>query len=445
MGAIRAAQLGARPALIEREQLGGTCLNRGCIPTKALISCVETLCLVKEAANFGVEAQVTSVHLEKMRAHAERCVKQLVSGVEGLMKKNRVAVFRGHGTLLSPCEIAVTGSDGMVSIRADRILLATGSVPLVLPIPGAHSCGLLTSDDALRLTEVPETIAIIGGGAVGLEWAFIYAGLGSKVTVLEMLPSILPTEDEEVTAELAKSLRKRGIRILTGACCQAVQETDSGYRVTYNCPEGENEVVADCVMMAAGRRAFTEDLGLERVGVETDRGRILANERFQTSVPGVYAAGDCLRGVGLAHQASHEAIAAVENALGHQGFINPNAVPACVFTWPEVASVGLKEREARERGLDITVGKFPFRANGKAIAAGEREGFVKLVAEASSGRILGGAIFGPSASTLIAEIALAVHHELTLADVAETIHAHPTLPEVVAEAAHLAMGAPLHL
>jgi dihydrolipoamide dehydrogenase len=444
VGAIRAAQLGARTALIERDALGGTCLNRGCIPSKALISCVEALYTIKEASAFGIEAQVTGLDLEKMRKHTDRCVKQLVSGVEGLMQKNGITVFRGHGTLRSPREIEVQG-EAAATLQAEKVVLATGSVPFILPIPGADLPGILTSDDALKLTDIPESVAIIGGGAIGLEWAFIYAGLGAKVSVLEMLPTIMPTEDEEVTAELAKSLKKRGIKILTGARCQGIEATQGGYRLTYESEGAEKQLDAGQVMMAAGRRAFTESLGTEAAGVATDRGRIQANERFETSAPGVYAVGDCLRGIGLAHQASHEAIAAVENALGHQGFINLNAVPACVFTWPEVASVGVKERDAREQGLDISVGKFPFRANGKAIGAGEREGFVKLVADAPSGRLLGGAIFGPNASALIAEITLAVHHELTLADVAEAIHAHPTLPEVVAEAAHVAMGLPLHV
>ncbi|MBM3501847.1 MAG: dihydrolipoyl dehydrogenase, partial [Armatimonadetes bacterium] len=392
-----------------------------------------------------IEAQINGLDLDKMRKHADRCVKQLVSGVEGLMQKNGVTVFRGHGTLRSPRDVEVQSAEGSVGVTADKIVLATGSVPFILPIPGADLPGLLTSDDALKLTAIPESIAIIGGGAIGLEWAFIYAGLGAKVSVLEMLPTIMPTEDEEVTAELAKSLKKRGIKIHTGARCRAIEATDGGYRLTYQAEDAEKQLEASQVMTAAGRRAFTDNLGADAAGIETDRGRIMANERFETSAPGVYAVGDCLRGIGLAHQASHEALAAVENALGHDGFVNLKAVPACVFTWPEVASVGLKERDAREQGLDISVGKFPFRANGKAIGAGEREGFVKLVADAASGRVLGGAIFGPSASALIAEITLAVHHELTLGDVAETIHAHPTLPEVVAEAAHVALGTPLHV
>jgi dihydrolipoamide dehydrogenase len=445
VGAIRAAQLGARTAIVERDALGGTCLNRGCIPSKALISCVEALQTVKDASAFGIDVQVNGIDLDRMRKHMERCVKQLVSGVEGLMKKNGVSVFRGHGRLRSPRDVEVTGAEGATAVRADQVLLATGSVPLVLPIPGADLPGILTSDDALTLTTIPESIAIIGGGAIGLEWAFIFAGLGTKVSVLEMLPTILPSEDEEVTAELAKSLKKRGIKILTGARCQAIEAAPSGYRLTYDADGAGQHLEAQLVMQAAGRRAYTEDLGLDEAGVASDRGRIQANDRFETSAPGVYAVGDCLRGIGLAHQASHEAVAAVENALGHRGFLNPNAVPACVFTWPEVASVGLKERDARAQGLDVAVGRFPFRANGKAIGAGEREGFVKLVGDAASGRLLGGTIFGPNASSLIAEVALAVHHELTLSDVAETIHAHPTLPEVVAEAAHVALGTPLHV
>ncbi|MGQ9730711.1 MAG: dihydrolipoyl dehydrogenase [Candidatus Zipacnadales bacterium] len=446
VGAIRAAQLGARTALIERNELGGTCLNRGCIPSKALLHCVQTLQIVKGAPAFGIEAHVTGLDLERIKKHMERCVKQLVTGVEGLMKKNRITVFRGHGTLRTPTDLEVKTTEGKtLALQSQKTILATGSVPSLLSVPGSTMPGILTSDDALKLTQIPASIVIIGGGAIGLEWAFIYAGLGADVTIVEMLPTILPTEDEEITAELAKSLKKRGVKIKTGACCQAIETSGEGYRVLYETDGDVGYVEAAQVMMAAGRRAYIENLGLAEVGVQTDRGRILANERFETSVPGIYAAGDCLRGIGLAHQASHEAIAAVENALGRSGFFNPHAIPACVFTWPEIASVGLKEREARAEGLEITIGSFPFRANGKAIGAGEREGFVKLVAEASSGRLLGGSIIGPHASSLIAELTLAVHHELTLQDIVETIHAHPTLPEVVAEAAHVALGEPLHI
>jgi len=446
VGAIRAAQLGARAAIVERDALGGTCLNRGCIPSKALIACVETLARCQDAGSFGIDCQVTGVNLDRVRRHMERCVKQLVSGVEGLMKKNGIAVFRGHGTLRSSTEIEVRAADGeTTAFQADQTVLATGSVPLPLPIPGGDLPGVTDSDSALALESIPESVAIIGGGAIGLEWAFIYAGLGAKVTVLEMMPSILPTEDEEVTAELAKSLKKRGVKITNGARCGAIEPEGEGYRVVYEQEGQEAAVSAAQVMMAAGRRAVTEAMGLETVGVELERRCIKTNERFETSVAGLYAVGDCIRGIGLAHLASHEAVAAVENALGHPGFVNYAAVPACVFTWPEVASVGLKEREAGERGIEVSVGRFPFRANGKSIGMGEREGFVKLVAESGSGKLLGGAIIGPDASTLIAEVALAVHHQLTAEDLAEAIHAHPTLPETVAEAALGALGRAIHV
>ncbi len=445
VGAIRAAQLCAKVAIIERDAFGGTCLNRGCIPSKALISAVEVANTARDAKAFGIDVEVKGIDIDRMRKHMQRCVKQLVTGVEGLMKKNSIATFIGHGTLRSPSEISVSGDDGDATITAGKILLATGSVPFLIPIPGHDLPGILTSDDALALTEIPESIAIVGGGAIGLEWAFIYAGLGTKVTVIEMMPTILPSEDEEITAELTKSLRKRKIKIHTGARCQSIEKTPNGYRLAYEVDGEEAAVDAQLVMMAAGRRAYTDNLGLEEAGIQVDRGRPIANEKYETSSDSVYAVGDCIRGIGLAHQASHEAVAAVENALGHEGFINLDAVPACVFTWPEVASVGLKERDAADQGLSVSIGRFPFRANGKAIGAGEREGFVKIVADAESHRVLGGCIIGPSASALISEITLAVHHELTLHDIAETIHAHPTLPEVVAEAAHVAMGQGLHI
>jgi len=446
VGAIRAAQLGARVAIVERDALGGTCLNRGCIPSKALIACVETLSRCKDAGAFGIDVQVIGVSVDRVRRHMERCVKQLVSGVEALMKKNGITVFRGHGSLRSPTELEVQPAEGdPTTVSTGKVVLATGSVPLRLPIPGGHLPGVFDSDSALALESIPQSIAIIGGGAIGLEWAFIYAGLGAKVSVLEMMPSILPTEDEEITAELTKSLRKRGIRIVTGARCTAIEQQDGGYRVLYELDGQEGSIEAAQVMVAAGRRAVTESMGLEALAVELERRCLKVNERFETSVRGIYAVGDCIRGIGLAHLASHEAVAAAENALGHNGFVNAAAVPACVFTWPEVASVGLKERDARAQGIDVTIGRFPFRANGKSIGAGEREGFVKLVVDASSGRLLGGVIFGPEASSLIAEVTLAVHHELTASDVAEAIHAHPTLPETIAEAALGALGRAIHI
>ncbi|HJN17559.1 MAG TPA: FAD-dependent oxidoreductase, partial [Armatimonadota bacterium] len=261
VGAIRAAQLGAKVAIIERDAFGGTCLNRGCIPSKALISVVEAANAARDAKSLGIDCEVKGIDVDRMRKHMQRCVKQLVMGVEGLMKKNAIATFRGHGTMRSATEIDVMGDDGATTLTAAKTLLATGSVPFLIPIPGHDLPGILTSDDALGLTEIPESIAIIGGGAIGLEWAFIYAGLGTKVTVVEMMPTILPSEDEEVTADLTKSLKKRRIKIHTSARCQSIEKTADRYRLIYEADGEESAVDAQQVMMAAGRRAYTDNLG----------------------------------------------------------------------------------------------------------------------------------------------------------------------------------------
>lgn len=446
VGAIRAAQLGAKVAVIEERELGGTCLNRGCIPSKALIHCAHLLDEAASSKRFGITFGEPKVDLDGVRRHAERTVRQLVSGVEGLFKANKIMSVKARGKLAGPNDVTVTNAEGkQKTISARHILIATGSSPLVLPIPGADGEGVFTSDDAVTLPGPYPELAIVGAGAIGCEFAYVYSRFGSKVTVVEMLDRIVPTEDPEVTEVLARSLRKAGVRLTLGARCGAIQHREDGKKVLVYEQEGEERSVeADAILMAAGRRAMTGDLGLEEVGVAMDRGRITVDEHYRTSVPSVSGAGDCLRGIGLAHQASHEAVAAVETMFGEGGHVNYGAVPAAIYTYPQIASVGLREHEAQEKGIDVATGKFPFAAIGKAAAIGEREGLVKLVADAKTGQLLGASAVGPDVTELLAEMTLAVQMGCTAKDVAETIHSHPTLSEVTGEAALAVMGRALH-
>ena len=445
VAAIRAAQLGARIALVEERDLGGTCLNRGCIPSKALIKCAELLAIPSAAKRFGIAFAEPKVDIDRVRAHKDRVVKQLVSGVETLMQANNIQVFAGHGRLASANEVQVTSDDQTTELQADKIVLASGSVPLELPIPGADGDKIVTSDEAVDLLGPPEALVIVGAGYVGCEFAGIYSAFGTQITIIEMLDRVVPAEDPEASDLLARALKKSGVQINCEAKVVNISDVQGRKRIEYEQAGEVQPVEADLILMAAGRRAYTEELGLDELGINTDRGRIQVDEMLQTNIPGIYAVGDCLRGAGLAHLASHEGIVAVQNALGEVGQVNYDAVPGCIFTHPEIASVGVKEHEVQARGLDVTVGKFPFSALGKAPAIGEREGFVKLIAEAGSNRVIGGTIVGPAATELIAEITLAVETGLTLDEVAETIHSHPTLSEAVGEAALAGLGRAIHL
>ncbi len=439
-----AALRGAKTAVVEKRYLGGTCLNVGCIPSKALIHCVEMLDMAREGKRFGITFGEPQVDLDKVRAYKDRVVRQLVSGIEFLLAKREVQIFRGFGMVAGPHSVAVQTESGLLELEAGRILVCSGSEPICLPMCSLDDPRLMTSDNAVSLPGPPASLAIIGGGAIGLEFAYIYSGFGTKVTVIEMLPRILPTEDPEASEVLAKALSRRGVKIAVGSKVQEVEDTAAGKRVVFEC-EGECQAVeAEMVLMAVGRRAATAGLGLEEVGVAMDRGRITVNQALQTSVPSIYAAGDCLRGIGLAHLSSHEGMAAVDSALGQESHVCLDCVPSGIYTVPEVASVGIREHEAREQDREVTIGKFPFSALAKATVLNEREGFVKLIADAASGRLIGGTIVGPKATELIAEVALAVQRQLTMQDVADTIHGHPTLNEAVGEAAFAGIGMPLH-
>lgn len=443
VAALRAANMGAKVALVEYDEVGGTCLNRGCIPSKALLHSAEIYDEVRTAAEFGIITEAPKADLPAMVKRMDSVVAQLRKGVELLLKGRGVRLIKAKGSLAGPNKIVARSEAGEETIAARKIILATGSVPARPPIPGADR-EVITSNEILWLKEVPGSMVVIGAGAIGLEFSYLFSTLGTKVTIIEMLPRILPTEDEEVTTELGRAFRRKGVDIYTGARVNEICSANGRKQVKYTYQEKEAVAEADVVLMATGRVPYTEQLGLESLGMEMNRRFIKANARLETSVPGVYAIGDVIGGLQLAHKASAEGRVAVENALGHEAEMDYRAVPACVYTHPETASVGINEAQAAESGLKVKVGRFPFRALGKAVAIGERTGFVKLVADAESGKLLGAQMIGPHVTDLIAETALAVQMGLSAKQVAETIHAHPTLAEPVQEAAEDILGLAVH-
>lgn len=430
VAAIRAAQLGAKVALVEEDKVGGTCLNRGCIPTKALYKNAQILHTLKKSADFGIELSEYSLDMQKVQARKKDIVNRLCTGVGQLLKGNQVEVLLGKGSLEGRSTVAVTTPAGSKElVKAKHILIATGSLPAKIPVTGLDLPGVITSNEALELDHVPKSMVIIGGGVVGIEFAGIFQSFGTKVTVVEFLPRILPPVDEEIVRRATMYLKKQGITIETGIKVKEITELNGELKVLAEGKKGDQEFFGEMVLVSAGRSINVDGLNLDGAGVAYERSGIKVNHRFETSAPGVYAIGDVIGGQMLAHVASDEGKAAVENMLGLEGHINYDAVPSCVFSFPEIASVGLTEEEAKKRSIPYRTGKFMFTANGKALTMGESDGLVKVLAEESSGKVIGVHILGPHASDLIHEGTLAVEHGLTAADIGRTIHAHPTLAE----------------
>jgi dihydrolipoamide dehydrogenase len=440
-GAIRARQRGASAAVVEREDLGGTCTNRGCIPAKALIHCAEVVRQVRRAKEFGITVGAPEVEWAGVVRHVQGTVKRLRKGVEFLMERNGVQVVRGRGRLDDAHTIEVEGEEGAAVVRARKIVICTGSEPAIIPIPGAveHT---ITTDDIYSIEALPRRFAVIGGGFIGCETAYAMADLGSQVSIIEMTDHILPNVEPDLADELARGLKRIGIKIKAPAQVTAVEARNGAKVVKYSDASGEGEVEADLVLLAVGRRAVAQGSGAKEIGVEIERGRIVVNERMETAVPGVYAAGDVIGEPMLAHAASAEAKVAVTNALGGDARLDLRAMPFCVYTWPELASVGLNETQARAAGLELRVGTFPFRAVGKAVAIGERDGFVKVLV--SGDQLAGAHIVGPEATDLIAEAAAGIWARTPVETFAEGIRAHPTLAEGIVEAVEDALGRPLH-
>ncbi len=442
VAAIRAAQLGMRVAVVEKDAaLGGTCLNVGCIPSKALLDSTELYWQATQRfATHGIRVDGVRVDLPAMMARKDRVVRGLTSGIAGLFRRHGVTAVPGAGRLEAADRVAVGGR----TLQAGRILLATGSEPT--PLPGVPFDGtrVVSSTEALALDRVPRRLLVVGAGAVGLELGSVWKRLGAEVVVVELLDRIVPTMDRGMGDQLRRALERQGMQFRLETSVTRAEPTPDGVRVTLEGKHAGTED-ADVVLVAIGRRAYTAALGVREAGVALDeRGRIVVDDRYATSVAGVYAIGDVIPGPMLAHKASEEGIAAVERMAGVAGHVNYAAIPAVVYTWPELAGVGLTEEEARARG-DVAVGTFPFQASGRARCMDERDGGVKVLADAKSDRLLGVHVLGPRASDLIAEAALAIEFGASAEDLARAVHAHPTLPEALKEAALAAGGRALHV
>ncbi|HPD17620.1 MAG TPA: dihydrolipoyl dehydrogenase [Planctomycetota bacterium] len=442
VAALRAAQLGRKTCVVERDAVGGVCLNRGCIPTKALAHAAEVCSLARHGAEFGILAENVSVDFAKVQANKDAVVKRLTGGVGFLLKRAHVDVVAGTGRLKGRKAVAVTlNAGGEETLEADKIIVATGSEPArpkAIPFDGER---IVTSDEALRLSRLPESVFILGGGYIGCEFASIFAQLGAQVTVVEMLDRLLPTLDAEVAAEITKALKRQKVKVLVGTRMEGIQSGASGVKATLS---NGAALEADLALVCTGRRLLSADLGLEEAGAKVENGAIAIDEHCETSVAGLYAIGDVTGKLLLAHVASAQGIVAAEHAAGRNARMDYRCVPAAVFTNPEVGTVGMTEAEAAAAGRRVRAAKFPFQALGRAVAMGETAGFAKIVADEATGQVLGVHLVGPHASDVVAEGALAVALEATVKELAHGIHAHPTLPEALLEAARAWLGQGIH-
>nr|WGD57114.1 dihydrolipoyl dehydrogenase [Bacillus subtilis]WGE02009.1 dihydrolipoyl dehydrogenase [Bacillus subtilis] len=456
VAAIRAAQLGLKTAVVEKEKLGGTCLHKGCIPSKALLRSAEVYRTAREADQFGVETAGVSLNFEKVQQRKQAVVDKLAAGVNHLMKKGKIDVYTGYGRILGPSifsplpgTISVERGNGEENdmLIPKQVIIATGSRPRMLPGLEADGKSVLTSDEALQMEELPQSIIIVGGGVIGIEWASMLHDFGVKVTVIEYADRILPTEDLEISKEMESLLKKKGIQFITGAKVLpdtmtktsddiSIQAEKDGETVTYS---------AEKMLVSIGRQANIEGIGLENTDIVTENGMISVNESCQTKESHIYAIGDVIGGLQLAHVASHEGIIAVEHFAGLNPHpLDPTLVPKCIYSSPEAASVGLTEDEAKAKGHNVKIGKFPFMAIGKALVYGESDGFVKIVADRDTDDILGVHMIGPHVTDLISEAGLAKVLDATPWEVGQTIHPHPTLSEAIGEAALAADGKAIH-
>ena len=446
--AIKAAQLGMKTAIVEKDQaLGGTCLNVGCIPSKALLSSTELFHEAqKQFGSHGISADGLSMDVSKMMKRKDDIVRKMARGIDYLMNKNGIERLAGMGRIASANKVEVTRDGGSQKLNAKHILIATGSRVASLPFLEIDGETILSSDHAIALGEVPDSMVVIGGGAIGLELGSVWARLGTKVTVVEFLPRIAAMFDEDITLALQKLLQKQGLKFHLGTGVESAEKNNGGVRLTATKGDKKLELEAEKVLVAVGRNPNTGGLGAAEAGVELDeRGCIKTNAEWQTNIPGIYAIGDVVAGPMLAHKAEQEAIAAVERMAGQPGSVNYDTIPSVIYTAPEVAAVGLIEAEAKEKGHEIAVGVFPFQANGRAVASGHADGLAKVIADKASGRVLGAQILSTNASELIAEAVLLMEFGGTAGDLARTIHAHPTMSEGLREAAHIAVGEPLHI
>ena len=449
VAAIRAAQLGMTVACVEAEDLGGVCLNIGCIPTKALLASAALVNELAGAGSHGITFDRVQVDLGPAQERSRGVAAQLSKGIGFLFKKNKVTSIMGFGRLLGDGKVEVTSEDGSKeTISGTHIIIGTGSRPRDIPVLPIDEERVWSSTGALFQKQAPASLAVVGAGAVGMEFADVYASFGSQVTVIEALDRVLPLEDAECSTFMQRSFKKRKIKIMTGARLEASEHTETGVRLSVKDKNGDTHMLEfDRALSAIGRVPNTEDIGLDAAGVKKDeQGYVEVDEYGRTNVPGVYAIGDCAGPPMLAHKASHEGIACVEQiaGVGH-GPVDYDNIPNCTYTHPEVASVGMTEDQAREAGLDIEVGKFPWVGNGRALAGGHADGFVKVIRDTQYSEIVGAHIVGPNATELIAEFVIGRHLESTVEEMEKAMHPHPTLSEAVAEGALAALGRPIHI
>ena len=447
VAAIRASQLGMKVAVVEKESLGGVCLNWGCIPTKALLKSAQVFEYLKHAANYGITVSEGKADFNAVVKRSRGVADGMSKGIQFLFKKNKIDVIMGYGKLKPGKKVEVTAADGKVSvIEANHIMLATGARSRNLPNMPQDGKKIIGYREAMVLPEMPKSMVIVGSGAIGSEFAYFYNAMGTKVTIVEFMANIVPVEDEDVSKQLEKSFKKMGINVMTGSSVESVDTAGNGCKVKVKTAKGEEIIECDIVLSAAGVVSNLENIGLEEVGVITDKGKVLVNDYYQTNIPGVYAIGDIVKGPALAHVASAEGICCVEKIAGmHVEPINYSNIPGCTYCSPEIASVGMTEKAAKEAGYEIKVGKFPFSASGKAQAGGASEGFVKVIFDAKYGEWLGAHFIGANVTEMIAEVVVARNLETTGHEIIKSIHPHPTMSESVMEAVAMAYGEVIHL
>ena len=443
VSAIRLADLGKKVLIVENRGLGGTCLNRGCIPTKAILKAAEVYHEATESKVFGINVGSVSFDPNGIKTWKENVVKRLVSGVEFLLKARKVEIKYGKGTLVDGNTVAIQSENGEEIVKGTDIVIATGSEPAMIPAFKIDHVNVLTSDDALELTTYPKEIVIVGAGAIGMEFATFFNDLGTKVTVVEMMETVVPTlKDKKITNTIQRLYSKKGINFKLGVKIENIDIKDD--RVMLQLGNGET-LETEKVLVSIGRKLNSDNIGLEKVGIQTDRGRIVVDEYLRTNIAHHYAIGDVAGGLLLAHKAMKEGETVAEIIAGTDKKMDYRVVPWAIFTTPEIASVGLTEEEAKEQNIDVITGEFPFTANGKALSMNAPDGSVKLVARRDTNEVIGGQIVGPDASVMIAEIALAIQNRLTVKDIGDTIHTHPTLSEAVMEAAKASIGEAVHI
>ena len=444
VAAIRAAQLGQKVTIVDKGALGGTCLNVGCIPSKALIQAGHLTDAARGNEELGITTENVKVDFGKVQEWKGNVVKRLTSGVEALLKGNKVDIVKGEVYFVDNNNVKVMDEAQSQTYTFKNCIIATGSTPIEIP-SFKFSDRVLDSTGGLSLEEVPEKLVVIGGGYIGTELGSAYANFGTEVTIIEGEKEILATFEKQMSNIVTKRLKKKGVNIVTSAMAKGVEETKDGVKVTYEANGKEETVEADYVLVTVGRRPNTSDIGLEQVGIELDeRGLVKIDKQCRTNIDNIYAIGDIVAGLPLAHKASYEGKVAAEAISGKKSEIDYIGMPAVVFTDPEMASVGYTEKEAKDAGIKVKVGKFPFAANGRALSLNDTEGFMKLITREEDGLVIGGQVVGPNASDMISEIGLAIEAGMTAEDIALTVHAHPTLGEITMEAAEVALGTPIH-